>query len=171
MMKTVQNLLFTMMVLVIMISVSSCGAGSGSTDVAQKYTFPSALPADAPVSEVVINGNDQMRYDKEVLTVKSGSRVKLTLNHAGKISKEAMGHNVVILQKGVDLEAYASAAMKASGSGYIPEGDEAIAYTRMIGGGQSTTIRFDAPAPGTYEFVCTYPGHSLIMKGKFIVEE
>ena len=154
----------------IALMVSSCNSGSQGNGQGQKYVFPTELPADAPVSEIVINSNDQMKYDQEVLTVSSGSRVQLTLNHTGKISKEAMGHNLVILKQGVDLEDYARRAVNASGSGYIPEGDEAIAYTRMIGGGESTTIRFDAPAAGTYEFVCTFPGHYLAMQGELIVE-
>ena len=40
----------------------------------------------------------------------------------------------------------------------------------MIGGGQSDTIEFDAPEPGTYDFICSFPGHYSVMKGKFIVE-
>ena len=30
-------------------------------------------------------------------------------------------------------------------SEYIPEGDNEIAYTKMLGGGESDTITFDAP--------------------------
>ena len=40
----------------------------------------------------------------------------------------------------------------------------------MIGGGQTTSITFTAPAAGTYDFICSFPGHSGLMKGKFIVE-
>ncbi|MEM6771051.1 MAG: plastocyanin/azurin family copper-binding protein, partial [Bacteroidota bacterium] len=28
-----------------------------------------------------------------------------------------------------------------------------------------------APAAGEYDFICTFPGHYGVMKGKFIVEE
>ena len=45
-----------------------------------------------------------------------------------------------------------------------------IAHTDLIGGGQVTSIEFDAPDAGTYEFLCSFPGHSGLMKGKFIVE-
>ena len=162
----------TLMIFVfgMMALISGCGSGSETKGNENKYVFPSSLPADAPVTEIVLNSNDQMQYDQEILTVKGGSRVKLTLNHTGQISKAAMGHNVVILKAGVKLEEYAREALKASGAGYIPDNDQAVAFTKMIGGGETTAISFDAPAPGTYEFVCTYPGHYLLMQGKLIVE-
>jgi azurin len=35
----------------------------------------------------------------------------------------------------------------------------------------SDTIFFNAPTvPGDYDFVCTFPGHSALMKGIFRVE-
>ena len=33
-----------------------------------------------------------------------------------------------------------------------------VAHTRLIEGGQSNTITFTAP-PGTYTYLCTFPGH------------
>ena len=39
----------------------------------------------------------------------------------------------------------------------------------MIGGGESDTITFDAPEPGTYIFICSFPGHYQLMMGEFIV--
>ena len=60
--------------------------------------------------------------------------------------------------------------MAAKDNGYIPEGDDIIAHTKMIGGGESVEITFDAPAAGTYDYICPFPGHYGIMKGKFIVE-
>ena len=45
-----------------------------------------------------------------------------------------------------------------------------IAYTDLVGGGQTTSVEFNAPDAGTYDFLCSFPGHYAIMKGKFIVE-
>lgn len=131
-----------------------------------------AAPADANVAEETINADDQMKYDRTEITVKSGQKVKLTLNHVGKLPKEGMGHNWILLKQGVDLAAFAAEAMKAKDSEYIPASKEGdiIAHTKLIGGGESTSIEFDAPAPGTYEFLCSFPGHSGMMKGHFVVE-
>ncbi len=127
---------------------------------------------DDTVANLVISGNDAMQFDKKELKVKAGQKVKLTLRHTGKMDVNVMGHNVVILNQGVNLTAFGNKAAAARETGYIPEGSEAdiIAKTEVIGGGQTTSIEFDAPAPGTYEFLCSFPGHYALMKGKFIVE-
>jgi azurin len=54
---------------------------------------------------------------------------------------------------------------------YVKAGDKrVIAHTKVVGGGQSDTIKFPASAlkkGGDYTFICTFPGHSALMKGKF----
>lgn len=117
-----------------------------------------------------IYGNDLMKFNKTELRAKAGQKVTLTLRHTGKMSKEIMGHNFVLLKQGTDLQEYATKAVNARENNYIPEGDATIAHTKMLGGGEADTIVFDAPAPGTYDFICSFPGHMALMKGKFIVE-
>ena len=119
---------------------------------------------------LVLNSNDQMLFDKSVLKAKAGEEVNLLLNHTGQIGKEFMGHNFVLLKNGVDVDDFAQAAMLAKESEYIPDGDDTIAYTSMIGGGESDQISFTVDEPGTYVFLCTFPGHYQIMRGEFIVE-
>jgi len=54
---------------------------------------------------------------------------------------------------------------------YIPKDtQDVIVHTKIIGGGETTTIEFDAPAVGTYDFICSFPAHFAMMNGKFIVE-
>lgn len=130
-----------------------------------------APSAEKQVVEVELSSNDQMQYDKTEMRVPVNSRVKLTLKHSGKMPKEAMGHNFVLLQKGTDLAAFAMKAIEAGvEKEHIPAVKSVIANTKLIGGGESTTIEFDAPAKGTYDYICSFPGHYGIMKGKFIVE-
>ena len=74
------------------------------------------------------------------------------------------------LKNGVDVDDFAQAAMLAKENEYIPEGEDTIAYTSMIGGGESDKISFIVDQPGTYVFLCTFPGHYQIMRGEFIVE-
>ena len=122
-----------------------------------------------PVRSIVINSNDQMKFDLSEIRVKAGEKVKLTLNHTGKFKKDVMGHNFVLLAAGTDVAKFATAAMSAKATGYIPA-KGALAHTKLSGGGESTTIEFTAPKKGTYDFICSFPGHYSIMKGKFIVE-
>jgi azurin len=123
------------------------------------------------VTEVLLTSNDQMRFNKSEIRVKAGDKVKLTLKHVGKLGVEVMGHNFVLLKPDVERNEFAKKAVDAKDNGYIPEGTEdVIVHTKMIGGGQQTSIEFDAPEKGTYEFICSFPGHVALMNGKFIVE-
>ncbi|NGZ90371.1 azurin [Psychroflexus maritimus] len=122
--------------------------------------------------ELSLEGSDQMKFNKNQFKVKAGSEVKLTLTHTGQMSKEAMGHNFVLLNQGVDMMEFGERAAGAANNGYIPEdaGDDIIAHTDMIGGGESASVTFKAPEKGEYDFICSFPGHVALMKGKFIVE-
>lgn len=121
--------------------------------------------------EVTIESNDRMQFNLNEIKVEAGQTVVLTLKHVGKLPKAAMGHNWVLLKQGVDIQTFGAAASKAAGNDYIPEGTEdVIVHTDLIGGGQETTIEFTAPEAGTYDFICSFPGHYALMKGKLIVE-
>jgi len=123
------------------------------------------------VNKIVITSDDYMKFNTSKITVKSGKLVKLTLKHIGKLDVQLMGHNFVLLKDNVDIIEFANKAAMASKNQYIPvESDEVIVYTDMIGGGQETTIEFLPPDVGVYNFICSFPGHYAMMKGKFIVE-
>ncbi len=121
------------------------------------------------VVKINLGSNDAMKFDKTEIKVKEGQKITLTLTHTGKMSKDLMGHNFVLLKKGTDLAKFAEAAMAAKDNNYIPN-EGVIAHTGIIGGGETTTVTFIAPAKGTYDFICSFPGHYGIMNGKFIVE-
>ena len=120
-------------------------------------------------NNVILNSNDQMKFDKKIIRVNANQKVTLTLNHNGRFPASSMGHNFVLIKKDVDVNEYALRAAGARNSEYIPEGDNEIAYTKMLGGGESDTITFDEPEPGKYVFICSFPGHYQLMMGEFIV--
>lgn len=123
------------------------------------------------VANVTITSNDGMRFDVRKINVSSGQKVRVTLTHTGKLDKRIMGHNVVFLTNGVKPSAFAVKAAAARDNDYIPKGTtEVIAHTKMIGGGETTVIEFIAPEAGTYNYICSFPGHYAMMKGKLIVE-
>ncbi len=137
--------------------------GAKSTDAPKK--------ADENVTEVVLLADDMMKFNLNEIKVPAGKKVKLTLRHVGKQPVDVMGHNFVLLTQGTEIPAFGAKASAARDNGYIPQDTDAvIVHTKMLGGGQSDTIEFDPPAPGTYDFICSFPGHYSVMKGKFIVE-
>lgn len=162
---------------------ASCGGGgsdqksSGESEkkqLQQQKTEEKAEEKDVPESvELTIEGNDQMKYNKDRMEVHSGQEVTVTLKHVGEMSLEQMGHNFVVLAKGVDPSDFAAKAVDAGlDNDHIPEGseDDIIAHTDMIGGGEETSVTFTAPKAGMYDFICSFPGHAGMMKGKLVVK-
>ncbi|MEN2402876.1 azurin [Flavobacterium sp. MC2016-06] len=128
--------------------------------------------AEAVSNILVVEGNDQMQFNVSELRAEAGKPITLTLKHVGKIPKEAMGHNLVILQEGTDEAAFATKASAAKDTDYIPASEKAsiVAHTKLLGGGEEDTIEFTIDKKGTYNFLCTFPGHVAMMKGVLIVE-
>ncbi|WP_372920602.1 azurin [Salegentibacter sp.] len=146
--------------------------GNTSTEeTTQTREAASTDASDADVVEITIEGDDQMRFNMDEIKVKAGQTVRLTLKHVGQMDKNQMGHNWVLLTQGTEISEFGMEAMDAKDNDYIPEGtDQVIVHTKMLGGGESDTIEFEAPEAGTYDFICSFPGHYSLMKGKFIVE-
>ncbi|WP_100614269.1 azurin [Confluentibacter citreus] len=138
----------------------------------QKEEEEPKADVNSNVTEIVITGDDMMKFDLSEIKVKAGQKVKITLRHKGKMDVNVMGHNFVILKQGVDVAEFGAKAAVARDTKYIPAGSEKdiVAHTDLIGGGQTSSIEFDAPEAGTYDFLCSFPGHYALMKGKFIVE-
>lgn len=112
-----------------------------------------------------------MRFDLNEIKVQAFSTIELTLVHTGKRTKEEMGHNFVLLNIEVEIRPFAMSVLGKKENGYVPESKEdIIVFSEVIGGGESTTITFEAPAKGIYNFLCSVPGHFGLMQGKFIVE-
>lgn len=135
-----------------------------------------AFSADGNVAEVVIEGDDMIRFSINRFSVSPGQMVRVTLNHVGSLPAQAMGHNVVILQAGDNAMEFGADVGMSGGSAaneFVPESlrDRVVAFTNMIGGGQSATVEFQAPTePGEYPFLCTFPGHFAQMNGIMVVE-
>jgi azurin len=132
--------------------------------------FPAAANAADKVCKLAISGTDLMQYDKKELDVAGDcTTVELTLTHAGKLPKEAMGHNWVLVNT-PDLSAVANAGMSAGpANNYVTPGDKKVlASTKIVGGGESATVTFPASLlkkGGAYSYLCTFPGHNSAMRG------
>ncbi|MBO6620819.1 MAG: cupredoxin domain-containing protein [Balneola sp.] len=135
------------------------------------YGLISGIHAQDMIQKVIIQSNDGMRFDLDEIQVHAGATIELTLVHTGKRTKEEMGHNFVLLNKEVEIRPFAMSVLDEKENGYVPESKEdIIVFTDVIGGGESTTITFEAPPKGIYNFLCSVPGHFGLMQGKFIVE-
>lgn len=132
---------------------------------------PAAVVADCATE---IEGTDAMQYNVGSIVVPAScTEFKITLKHTGTMPVAAMGHNVVIT-KAADMQAVAAEGMGAgAAAAYVKPGDaRVIAHTSLIGGGETTSVSFPVSKikdGGPYEFFCSFPGHSALMKGTIAV--
>ena len=103
-----------------------------------------SFTAQASECEVSIDASDQMKFSTDTLSVPASCKeVKLTLNHTGSMPAQSMGHNVVITDT-ASVQAVGIDGMSAGlDNNYVKPGDDRVyAFTRVIGGGESTSITF-----------------------------
>jgi len=135
-----------------------------------------AQVGDVKVDQIVaITGDDKMMYSKTSFEVKAGTKVKVSLKNIGMIPKIAMGHNFVLLKKGETAFGFGPQVVVNGGShanDFIPPKDKGkiLVYTKMLGPGEEDSVVFTAPEPGDYEYLCTFPGHFALMRGKMTVK-
>lgn len=133
---------------------------------------PAAVVADCATE---IEGTDAMQFNVGSIVVPAScTEFKITLKHTGTMPVAAMGHNVVIT-KAADMQAVAAEGMGAGAAAAYVKADDprVIAHTSLIGGGETTSVSFAVSKikdGGPYEFFCSFPGHSALMKGTIAVE-
>ena len=134
-----------------------------------------ATGAFARVCPLTVDSDDSMRFAQTELRVAADcTQVRLTLRHSGRVPATAMGHNWV-LTRTADYRQVAIAGGRARlADSYLPKDDpRVIAYTRVIGGGETTTITFPVRGlqrGGDYTYFCSFPGHWNVMRGKLVIE-
>lgn len=133
-----------------------------------------SAPLLAAECSVDVEATDQMTFNtKEIKVSKSCKSFTVNLKHVGKLPKAVMGHNWV-LTKTADAQPVATEGMAAGVDKDYLKADDAriIAHTKLIGGGESTSVSFDVSklaAGESYEFFCSFPGHVAMMKGNLVL--
>ena len=156
------------------LAVASLGAAAAqSTTPAAKAPAKGKAPA-AAARTIELTAAENMKYDTPEITAKPGETLKIVLKNVGTMPKMAMAHNFVLLKAGTDAVEFNKAAFNARETDFIPPAlkDAVIAHTGLTGPGESADVTFKVPAkPGTYTFVCSFPGHfALGMRGTLVVK-
>ena len=106
---------------------------------------------------------DKMLYDIKKFEVESGKSVILTFKN-----KDFPPHNLLIVKPGkADEVANLAIALGNDGFGkhWRPDTPLILWGSTMIDYDEETVISFTAPSPGDYPYVCTFPGHAMMMRG------
>lgn len=123
------------------------------------------LASTDPVSRTIkIVAGDDMKFSVTQIAAKPGERLKIVLTSKGTLPKIAMAHNVVLLDKGTDTNAFVNASAMARGTDFVAPAfkKQVLAATKLAGNGETVEVTFTVPkVAGKYDFVCTFPGHFL----------
>ncbi len=139
-------------------------------------TSTPAATAPAPAAgEIVIKpgADNPLTYDVKSFTVKAGQKVKVTFNNQSTLPQP---HNWILGKIGSKdrlIAAFTAMITDPNGmaKGYIPESPDIIIHTKLLNPGQSETLDFTAPAEtGDYPYICSFPGHAILMNGVMKVE-
>ncbi|WKN30949.1 plastocyanin/azurin family copper-binding protein [Porifericola rhodea] len=138
--------------------VNSCG-----WDESKRIT---EMPSDwKSGADIVINigTSPGLKFSVTDFEVPAGAKVQLTFTN-----NDDMLHNLVVTKPGtVEEVSDASMQMGLEGSqrAYIPKSDNILYHTCILQPETSESIYFTAPKEGEYTYVCTFPGHSKVMRG------
>jgi putative membrane-bound dehydrogenase-like protein len=106
---------------------------------------------------------ERLMYDVKELEVKAGKKLKITFDNT-----DVMPHNLLVVKPGTaDTVMNAAMAMGAAGfaNGFIPPGGDVLHHTQLLDHGKQQVLEFTLPSPGDYPFICSFPGHGIIMRG------
>lgn len=124
---------------------------------------------------IEIVGADNMKFDVTSIEATPGEEITIKLTTKSQLPKQAMAHNVVVVDNDVDMNAFANASARARDNDYIaPDYEESvIAATGLAGGGETVEVTFTVPeTEGDYEYICSFPGHYAAgMKGVLTVKK
>ena len=161
--QTVQHLWF---------NVEASLRGGVIAEAAEVAGKKSGITSDTPdLTEIrIATIREKMSYDVKELTVKAGKKIRLTF-----ANQDFMPHNMLLVKPGkADAVGEKAIALGAKGfdNGFIPESDDILWHTKLVDNGKEEVVDFTAPeTPGDYPFICSFPGHHLIMRGVLHVKK
>jgi azurin len=137
-----------------------------------KDAVPNKWRKSIPNARVVtIEAGKNLSFSPRMLNVKAGEPIKLTF-----ANPDVVPHNWALIKPGTlakvgDLANRIITDPEAASRHYIPKTDDVLVYADIIEPGRQFSVFFQAPTEkGRYPFLCTFPGHWMIMNGILIVE-
>ncbi|MFB1002533.1 MAG: plastocyanin/azurin family copper-binding protein [Bacteroidia bacterium] len=162
---------------VLALSLIACSGGQkdcfGSAESQELSTTPVKATISVDQSDtiyVVATGANmsEMRFDTKSIKVPAGKELTVALENQS--TDATMPHNIAFIQEGTANEV-GQGGLSFKENGYVnPDDKNVIAHSPVVQIGETKYFTFTTPAAGDYAFICSYPGHWGMMKGKFITE-
>ncbi|PKB71198.1 MAG: hypothetical protein BZY87_06590 [SAR202 cluster bacterium Io17-Chloro-G6] len=123
-------------------------------------------PSGGPVTFGIDVKGDALEFDLSRMSVSAGAEVVVTFTNSSSVNT----HNWALVEASTKDAVATDGLAAGQDNNWLPVDDpRVIGSTALMGPGESTQATFTAPAAGTYQFVCTFPGHNFTMFGDFIV--
>jgi azurin len=129
-------------------------------------TAPAKQAAGKKLLSVKIEMRDGLRFEPPRFEAQPGQEIEVSLEN---VDSTHQPHNFVVLQPGKREEVVQQALTlgeKGPAADYIPANPGILVHSALLNPEGANTVRFTLPAEkGIYPYVCTMPGHGMVMYG------
>ncbi|MBX9678004.1 MAG: c-type cytochrome [Gemmataceae bacterium] len=131
-------------------------------------------PWQKPIADaraVQVEAGKNLTFATPILHAKAGEALRLTFKNP-----DVVPHNWVLIKPGTlktvgELGNLLIGDPDAVARSYVPKSEDVLVYADVVDPQAAATVHFQAPRqPGRYPFLCTFPGHWMVMNGELIVE-
>jgi len=126
--------------------------------------------AEEKIHYSAITAVEGLQFDPVRIKARAGEKLRIAFFNEDPNDQP---HNIVIIKPGT-LEEIQAASMAVTGDsqakGFVPESEHIIAASGLLNADGSEELLFAMPEEkGVYHYVCTFPGHALLMYGAIYV--
>ncbi len=130
--------------------------------------FAGAVTADAATVRQTIGVKTGMQFVPPRFTAAPGDKIVIQFENP-----DEMAHNLQFVKPGKRMPVVTAALLLGPdglNQGFIPKSPDILAASKLLNPGGKDQFEFTAPTkPGVYPYVCTFPGHGLVMYGALYV--
>lgn len=124
-----------------------------------------------PGREIVIEAALGLQFVQKQLTAKAGEKLTVTFKNPDVVPHNWLLAKPGSLQKLGDQVNLMITDPHGLAKHYVPDSKDVLVYTDMTQPKESFSIHFEAPTEkGEYPYLCTFPGHWMVMNGVLKVE-
>jgi len=127
------------------------------------------IPKARPIT---LKADKNLTFTLRSFSVRAGEPIKITF-----ANPDVVPHNWVLVKPGAlervgDLANRLIADPDAAVRHYVPKSPDVLLYTDVVPPQDSFSIYFRAPVEkGRYPYLCTFPGHWMVMNGQMVVRD
>ena len=153
-------------VLVSLATLASASLVAQVAPAAAPDTAKAATPSSKKIRTVKLKMRDGLRFEPPRFEAKPGEALVIEIENGDTTD---LTHNFLLLRPGTRetvVMAALALAEKGPAQEFIPASADILVHSQVLAPDGSAKITLTVPSePGIYPYVCTFPGHGMIMYG------